>query len=94
MSMAKEALLQVRLDPQLKQDAEQLYASIGMTLSEAVRVFLTKSLHVRKLPFTPEPAPPKGELKAYGALNIFASPSKREREREIWILSLDKEEVE
>lgn len=90
--MAKDALLQVRLDPQLKQEAEQLYTSMGMTLSEAVRVFLTKSLRDRKLPFTPEPGPAPSELKAFGALNIFASPAKREQEGEIWILSLDKGE--
>ena len=87
--MSKEALLQVRLDPKLKQDAEQLYAGMGMTLSEAVRAFLAKSVTHQKLPFTPAARRPHGDLKAYGALNIFASPSKRDKEREAWIHSLD-----
>ncbi len=87
--MAKEALLQVRLDPKLKQDAEALYAGMGMSLSEAVRVFLAKSVTDQALPFTPQARRPQGDLKAFGALNIFASPSKRDKEREVWIRSLD-----
>ncbi len=87
--MSKEALLQVRLDPALKQEAERLYSSMGMTLSEAVRLFLAKSVDDQRLPFTPQPKPAPGELKAFGALNIFASPSKREQEHDIWIRSLD-----
>ncbi len=87
--MAKEALLQVRLDPELKKKAELLYESMGMSLSEAVRVFLAKSVTDQRLPFTPSAKCPRGELKAFGALNIFASPSKREQECAAWISSLD-----
>lgn len=87
--MSKEALLQVRLDPQLKEEAERLYAGMGMSLSEAVRVFLTKSVAIQSLPFLPAARRPQGELKAFGALNIFASPAKRDKEREVWIRSLD-----
>lgn len=73
--MAKDALLQVRLDPQLKQDAEQLYASMGMTLSEAVRVFLTKSLRVRKLPSRPSRRPRKASLRL--TARSISSPAPR-----------------
>ena len=41
--VAKDALLQVRISPELKQSAEDVFSSLGLTTSEAVRLFLTKS---------------------------------------------------
>ncbi|WP_172623336.1 type II toxin-antitoxin system RelB/DinJ family antitoxin [Arabiibacter massiliensis] len=86
--MAKEALLQVRIDPQDKRDAEQLYASMGTSLSEAVRMFVNQSLLDQRMPFTPTSLNKKGSGRAYGVLNVFASPTKREQERDAWIASL------
>lgn len=86
--MAKESLLQVRIDPKLKQEAETVFTGMGISVSEAVRMFLIKCVHERKLPFNPSIDRHSGELKAYGALNIFASPAKREQERDVWVSSL------
>ena len=41
----------VRLDKQLKADAEKLFNDLGMTLSGAVNVFLHQALLVQGLPF-------------------------------------------
>lgn len=49
--MAKTAALSMRIDPQVKSDAESLFASFGMSLTEAINVFLHKSLMEGGLPF-------------------------------------------
>ncbi len=49
--MAKTATINMRIDPQVKSDAEIIFASLGMTLSEAVNVFLHKSVLEGGLPF-------------------------------------------
>lgn len=51
--MAKTAILNVRLDPDLKATAEQLYASFGITLSDAVNMFLRQSVMEGGMPFCP-----------------------------------------
>lgn len=43
--------LTVRLDAQLKKDAEKLFNDLGMTLSGAINVFLHQSLEQQGLPF-------------------------------------------
>lgn len=87
--VAKDALLQVRISPELKQSAEDAFSSLGLTTSEAVRLFLTKSVQEQRLPFELSSERPSGKLEAFGALNIFASPSKRDQERGAWISSLN-----
>lgn len=49
--MAKTATINMRVNPQVKSEAESLYASFGMTLTEAINVFLHKSILVGGLPF-------------------------------------------
>lgn len=49
--MANDAVLQVRIDAQLKRDVEQLYRSMGTTFSEAVRMFARQSLLQGRMPF-------------------------------------------
>jgi DNA-damage-inducible protein J len=40
----------VRIDKRVKQEADALYKSMGMTLSSAINLFLTQSLIQGKLP--------------------------------------------
>jgi DNA-damage-inducible protein J len=47
----KTATLSMRLDPEVKDRAEALFSSLGMSLSEAMTVFLHKSLLEGGLPF-------------------------------------------
>lgn len=44
-------LLQVRVDKETKKQASAIYASLGMDLSTAVRVFLKKSILIGGMPF-------------------------------------------
>lgn len=50
--MAKEAILQVRMDSDLKEQAELLYKQLGTSFAEAVRIFARQSIEDRAMPFT------------------------------------------
>lgn len=50
--MAKEAILQVRMDSELKEQAELLYKQLGTSFAEAVRIFAKQSVEDRAMPFT------------------------------------------
>ena len=41
----------IRLDAKVKEEAEKLFADLGMTLSSAMNIFLHQALIVRGLPF-------------------------------------------
>ena len=47
----KNASISIRTDLETKRGAEQLFASFGITLSDAVNLFLHQSLLVGGLPF-------------------------------------------
>lgn len=49
---ANTTMLHVRLDQHLKEQAAQTLSSMGLSLSDAVRVFLTRVVADRELPFT------------------------------------------
>ena len=47
----KTAWLEMRLEPEVKRRAEQLFYSCGMTMSGAIGLFLKQSLNANGLPF-------------------------------------------
>ena len=49
--MAKTANLNIRIDPETKAGAENLFKSFGITVTDAVNIFLRQSLMVGGLPF-------------------------------------------
>ncbi len=49
--MAKTAVINVRTEPELKAEVEALYKGMGVSLSDAINMFLYKSLDYRGLPF-------------------------------------------
>ena len=49
--MAKTANLNIRIDPETKTGAERLFSSFGITVTDAVNMFLHQSLMVGGLPF-------------------------------------------
>ena len=49
--MAKTATLNIRTDPAVKAQAEQVYRNFGITLTDAVNIFLHKSVMEGGLPF-------------------------------------------
>lgn len=49
--MAKVANINVRIDPETKAGAEKLFASFGITVTDAINIFLRKSIMEGGLPF-------------------------------------------
>ena len=47
----KTGTFQMRINPEIKQQVENLYAKCGMTLTDAVNAFFQQSLNVGGLPF-------------------------------------------
>ena len=56
--------LTVRLDAQLKKDAEQLFNDLGMTLSGAINIFLHQAIEEQGLPFQVKKSRPNRETLA------------------------------
>lgn len=51
VDMSKTATINMRVSPETKSKAESLFSSFGMTLTEAINIFLHKSIMVGGLPF-------------------------------------------
>ena len=49
--MAKNAIVQIRMDEDLKNQVEELYKSMGTSFAEAVRIFAKQSLLEQGMPF-------------------------------------------
>lgn len=49
--MAKTANINVRIDPETKSNAEKLFSSFGITITDAINIFLHKSIMEGGLPF-------------------------------------------
>lgn len=49
--MAKTANINVRIDPETKSSAEELFSSFGITVTDAINIFLRKSIMEGGLPF-------------------------------------------
>jgi len=45
------ALIQIRLEDELKDRAQELYDQLGLDLSTAIRMFLKKSISINGIPF-------------------------------------------
>jgi len=68
--MAKEATLQVRMDAELKEQAEALYRDMGTSFAEAVRIFAKQSVKENGMPFVIK----SNQSNTYGRLSQFANP--------------------
>ena len=76
--------LQVRLDSDLRKEADELFTSAGMDLSSAVRLFLRQSVIRRRLPFevvTQNPDPFWSEANQRELRESIASLERGEGER-------------
>lgn len=51
--MLQTASIQVKIDPKTKATATALYQEMGLTLSDAIKLFLKQSINQRRMPFTP-----------------------------------------
>jgi DNA-damage-inducible protein J len=53
--MPANALVQTRIDPEVKERAATVLGELGMTVSDAVRILLTRTANEGALPFAPTP---------------------------------------
>ena len=60
--MSKTSLITIRIEPEVKSEAERLYSSFGLNLSDAVNMFIHQSLLVKGLPFELKNPTFKGEF--------------------------------
>lgn len=49
--MAKTSNLNIRIDPDIKEQAEQLFSQFGITITDAINMFLYQSLNYGGIPF-------------------------------------------
>lgn len=61
--MSNSALIQVRVEPELKTDVDSILSANGLDIPTAIRIFLTKVRRVGGIPF---------EVKAYNSETIAA----------------------
>ena len=59
--MAKSASVYIRIDPQVKSEVETIYSQYGMSITDAINVFLYKSRIIGGLPFDLRPSSPNVE---------------------------------
>lgn len=55
ISESKTATFQMRINPDVKKQAEEVFAAYGLTLTEAVNIFIHQSLREGGLPFVLSP---------------------------------------
>lgn len=63
--------IQSRIKPELKQQAEAVFDAIGLSMGDAIRLFLQQSVNVGGLPFQPSVKQPNAETLA--AINELES---------------------
>lgn len=49
--MPRSAIMNLRIEPEIKAEAEELFASFGLTVTDAVNVFLRQSIMRGGFPF-------------------------------------------
>lgn len=50
--MAKTANINIRIEPEVKRDAENLFGSFGISVTDAINIFLRTSIMEGGFPFT------------------------------------------
>jgi len=58
-SSDKDKRISIRVDPELKEESQELFKSMGMDLSTAITMFLKQSLTDNALPFKPRAENPQ-----------------------------------
>ncbi|NOZ48949.1 MAG: type II toxin-antitoxin system RelB/DinJ family antitoxin [Chloroflexi bacterium] len=63
--------IQVRVSRELKQESEQVFANMGMTTAEAIRIFLKQVANTGEFPFQPTAKSPNAKtLEAMAELEM------------------------
>ena len=83
--MATDAVLQVRIDSNLKREAEDLYRRLGISIADAIRMFVVQSIETQGLPFEVRTGSmPQRTLHAFGIANRYANPERISDEKTAW----------
>lgn len=83
--MTNDAMLQVRIDSELKKSAELLFESIGITFADAVRMFAIQAVTQQCIPFSvAHPTVKAKKLHAQGIAHKYADLSKLPLEKGAW----------
>jgi len=51
-NLKRTATASFRVDPDVKRNAEKIFAHLGLTLSDAINIFLRKSINENGIPFS------------------------------------------
>lgn len=88
--MKADAVLQVRIDGQLKRQVEELYDRLGISIADAVRLFVVQSIEKQGLPFEVKTGfSTHKTLHAYGIANKYANPSLVAKEKDAWKMAVE-----
>jgi len=91
--MAKTASMYIRIDPQVKADVEAIYSRYGMSLTEAINIFLHQSRNLGGLPFDLRwgPLEPKKVTheNVMGYLHEYANPALIPLEKDAWAMATE-----
>lgn len=85
-------IVQLRLDETLKQEATEIFSQLGLDLPTAIRMFLTRSVQVRGIPFSLQLT--ESEYKATAAVNAAKRLSAEAKKNGTAGMSLDEINVE
>jgi DNA-damage-inducible protein J len=82
----RTATFQMRINPQIRKRAESVYADCGLTLTEAINLFIQQSLNVEGLPFVVTPRSKAAKLEqAVGRLMSEINLGATSAERDGWV---------
>jgi DNA-damage-inducible protein J len=71
IEMSANTTYNIRIDSRIRKEADELYKSMGLSLSSAVNLFLTQSVIQRRLPIDEIIAEPLGEPPAAADYQAF-----------------------
>lgn len=70
----REAILQVQMDADLKEQAEELYSRLGTSFAEAIRIFARQSVQEKAMPFKVHVVEPETDKRIGIAEGEFTVP--------------------
>ena len=83
--MKTNAVLQVRIDQDIKKEAEELFERLGISIADAVRMFVVQSIEAQGLPFEVRSGfKANRTLHAYGIAGKHANPAMIAAEKDAW----------
>jgi DNA-damage-inducible protein J len=79
--MAQTGLIQIRIDEQLKTDAENLFTDLGLDTPSAIRLFLKQAVAQNGIPFAITRQPPSAGLREAKMIQLHTELLAVEAER-------------